>query len=732
MLSENKIKRIIDIALEVLWLAIIFFVPIFFLRQCHNNFEIPKNILFQILTEILLFFYVVKLVISPKDQNWLKRIKKFWPAIIFIFILGISTVFSQVKWFSFWGSWERRMGFLTWSHFFIFSLILFLNLKSKKQIYRILVSILCSSVFVVVYGLMQSQGLDIFAWTYDPFERGRIFSTIGQPNFLGSWLLLVLPLPFVFSYHRNFKVKILTFLFFLLLLYILFLTKSRGAIVGLFALFAFLLFAWLWSKNKKLIIIPILFFLIIIIFLFSNQTNVKDSNEPSISLPFLARLHSFTNLQEAGQYRLKHWQASLDLIKQRPILGYGIATQRFNFPKYYQPEFAIYEKPNIYLDYAHNDILDVLLSAGFLGLISYLLFLGYVFWGGWKYFLNKSKKVESRIMTLLLMAGLFGYLISILFSFHVTSTLLYFWLFSCLIIILSRFPQGIFRESKENRTINLNSFRGFLIILFLALTIIFIYFFNFKLFLSSSFFLESQKDKAKGDWTESIFQNEKAIYFSQSDPYFRQEFGLTSYQAARLSLVGHQQRIKWVDAGIQSIKEIPRERRPIEALIWLPWLMTVKAELTQEDSDFKEAEIYFQEVVDFTPQTALIYNKWTELKIIQHDYSKAIEMANKALSLYPDLSHPHLNQEHLQDITEEIALVHMNLIQAYQAQNKLDEALDYCQKSIYLIVKAFPLPYPSFLGYFYQQMISILQEQGEIDATQFWNNHFKSLGFINL
>ena len=732
MLAGNKIKKIIDIVLESLWLVIIFFIPVFFLRQCHNIFEIPKNILFQILTEILLFFYIVKVIILPQTKRRWAKIKLFWPAFIFIFILGISTILSQVRWFSFWGSWERRMGYLTWFHFFIFSLILFLNIKNKKQIYHILISIVFSSILVVFYGLIQSQGLDIFAWTYDPLVMGRIFSTIGQPNFLGSWFLLVLPIPLSFLYHRSFGMKVLALSFSLLLLYTLFLTKSRGAIIGLIALLGFLFFAWTWRKNKKLTIIPILCIFFTVFFLFSSQSNVQESNESAISLPLWARIKSFTNLREAGQYRLMHWRASLDLIEQRPILGYGTATQRFNFPKYYQPEFTIYEKPNIYLDYAHNDILDILLSAGVLGLISYLLLIGYVFLTGWKYFLEKSEDSNCQTIVLLLMAGLFGYLVSILFSFHVMSTLLYFWVFSVLIIILSKFPQVILKESNQGENIDLTIFKSLLIIFLLLLTIISIYFFNFKLFLSSSSLMEARRAKANEDWVESVSQHEKSIYFSQSDPYFRQEFGLTTYQLARISsTVNQQQKLKYINKGIQSIKTVPEKIRPIESLMWLPWLMTIKADLTRKETDFIEADKYFEKVAKFTPKTALIYNKWAELKISKNDNDGAIEMSNKALSLYPDLSHPDLNEEHLQKIVGEIVLAHVSLIQVYQRQQRLDEALDYCQKSIYLIVKAFPLPYPSFLGYFYQQMIFILQETGEEDLAQFWANHFKSLGVVN-
>ncbi|OQX71451.1 hypothetical protein B6D52_01415 [Candidatus Parcubacteria bacterium 4484_255] len=733
MLKEDKIEKIIDIILEIFWLTIIFFVPVFFLRQCDNVFEVPKNILFQTLTEFLLFFYVIKIILFPKDKNRWTKIKAFLPFFIFIFILGISVIFSQVRWFSFWGLWERRMGYLAWLHFFVFSLVLFLSIKSKKQIYRILISIIFSSILVVFYGLIQSQGLDIFVWTYDPFKQGRIFSTIGQPNFLGSWLLLVLPVPliFLYRYRRNFKIKVLAIFLFLLSLHTLFLSKSRGAMVGLVALFIFLFFAWAWKKNKKLIIIPIFCFIFIPFFLFFVQTDVQKPNQSSIYSPFLSRLQSFANLRKIGRYRLMHWRASLDLIKQKPILGHGIVAQRFNFPKYYQPEFAIYEKPNTYLDYAHNDILDVLLSAGLLGLISYLLLVGYVFIRGWRHFLEKSEKTDSQIIVLALMAGLFGYLVSILFSFHVIDTLLYFWLFCVLILFLSAPFPVVLRRPNQSREINLISLKGVLIVFFLFLTIASVYFFNFKLFLSNHFLLKARKAKASGDWSEAISQHERAMYFSPSDPFFRQEFALTLYQMARFPSISSCQKLKYTNMGIQAIKAIPEKRRPIESLMLLPWLTSVKAYLTQKEADFDKAEKLFQKVADFSPQTALIYGKWAELKIARQNNNEAIEMSEKALSLYPDLSHPHLNQEHLQSIAREMIWIYMNLVQIYRREQKLDKALDYCQKSIYLIIKSFPPPYPSFLDYFYGQMISILKEQGEEELSQFWANHLKSLSFAN-
>jgi len=53
---------------------------------------------------------------------------------------------------------------------------------------------------------VNSWGFDFVDW-YEPASRTfRIFSTIGQPNFLGSWLLLVIPIIVLFLIHASKKI----------------------------------------------------------------------------------------------------------------------------------------------------------------------------------------------------------------------------------------------------------------------------------------------------------------------------------------------------------------------------------------------------------------------------------------------------------------------------------------------------------------------------------------------
>jgi len=100
------------------------------------------------------------------------------------------------------------------------------------------------------------------------------------------------------------------------------------------------------------------------------------------------------------------------------------------FPQYYTPESALWEKVNNFADRAHNDFLDTLLVSVVFGLISYLFLIGFVFWPGLKHLFRK----KFELSLLVLLTGVFGYLISLQFSFHIVPSAFYFWSYLALIL----------------------------------------------------------------------------------------------------------------------------------------------------------------------------------------------------------------------------------------------------------------------------------------------------------
>ena len=450
-MRKDIVSTFLNKIIEVGWLLIFGICPIFFSLICYSDFVISQYFLFCLLTEVILFFWLIKIILVPKYPSTQvpKYPRAILPAVIFIFILGLAIIFSQSPYQSFSGSYSRKMGYLTWLHFFAFFLILFFNLKRKKQIKRIFKTILFSSLVVITYGFCQFLGFDFVDWYEPASQTFRIFSTIGQPNFLGSWLLLIIPIIVYFFIKIFYRLKedkspkqqlkaglIISLLF--LAIFSLALTQSRGAWIGFF--FSFFFFSIIYNflqKQKRLAILLIILLFVIIIFTIYMNFNPLPLKSAD---PFLvSRLKSLTALRHSvtGQARIRDWAIALDLIKQKPILGYGMETQSFNFVKYYEPEWALVERINVYADRAHNDFLDTALVSGILGLLSYLFLIGSVFYFG----LKNVFKNKSQLTVLVLLTGLFGYFISLQFSFHVIPTAIYFWGYMAIILKISRLPK---------------------------------------------------------------------------------------------------------------------------------------------------------------------------------------------------------------------------------------------------------------------------------------------------
>ena len=294
----------------------------------------------------------------------------------------------------------------------------------------------------LVYGSLQIFGLDIFPWSESSFFSHRIFSTLGQPNFFASWLLLTGPIIIYFllrfkrqtnmSVFKKYFYRPLFICLFLFYLIILILTQSRGGWIGFFFGMLFLALLILYKKNKQIIFTCLLSFFIvfIIIIVFLNSfNNLVAGPEDSFTVK---RLKSITNLAQTGKLRLIWWQNSIDLISQSPVIGHGPETQHSLFIPYYQPEYAALEAINVFPDRAHNDLIDMILVSGMLGLLAYLFLIISVFYAGLK-FVIKTQFNENSLMILVLVTGVLAYLISLQFSFHIIPTAVYFWAYLAII-----------------------------------------------------------------------------------------------------------------------------------------------------------------------------------------------------------------------------------------------------------------------------------------------------------
>lgn len=352
--------------------------------------------------------------------------------ICYLILIVISTLNSVSVYHSIWGSYAREEGLLALVFYILFYFISKNNFKLDfltVKYYLYLVSI------VAIIAVFQYFNLDILKVIYPKILiNSKITSTIGNRNFLGSYLVLFFPLS-VWYYIFNGQIK---FICISGLLYLtLLMTLTRGAWLG--ALFSVVLMSVYVLKKKKSKIyisnmfkIFCLFFIITIIF--EYNTSIVFGRFISIGKDLAAVFttnNSFST--ESGFQRIFLWQKTLELIRQKPFLGWGPDTLGLIFNKIFSNDLTIIGMNGVF-DKAHNEYLQIAYASGIPALLTYLIFLFSVLRKAW-FSLNKNS------VTVPIFCSVVGYLVQAIFNISVVSVAYIFWIFLGALMYLSNEKQ---------------------------------------------------------------------------------------------------------------------------------------------------------------------------------------------------------------------------------------------------------------------------------------------------
>jgi len=356
-----------------------------------------KNIVFRSL--VLLGIFFVAWYTLHKDKISVKKYLIFLAFIVFLLVQILATIFGVNVINSTLGNFERMDGLLNLISLALYFLFLINTFKSTKDWLWIFRASIIASLLVVAYELFGRWG-----WIGDtpiPHKSG----TIGTTLYFGSYLMFNVffaLLAYYIDRHRYWKIFYL--LSIILEVVFIFINASRSSMIGLVAGMGLLLVFMFFRVNKKL---KILFISLIIIFLSLVGLVIAQRNSAWVqNIYFLERLTNISRDDFSTNNRLLTWQVSLKAFYDKPILGYGPENAVYAVSKYHNPEVS-----EQWFDRAHNFVLDHLLNAGILGLLSFLAIFVLAFKASWHY-LKKHYFLAATLM-----ATLVAYLISNLFTF---------------------------------------------------------------------------------------------------------------------------------------------------------------------------------------------------------------------------------------------------------------------------------------------------------------------------
>lgn len=184
--------------MEVAWLAAVAAVPLFFNFSSAQTFEPDKMFLVRLLAIFASAAWLltrIDLGGMPDRTDLLSflRIPLMKPILFLALAFIISSLFSIIPSMSWLGSYQRAQGTIALLCYIILFLIIAAEMRKAIQLERFKFILVLTSVPVAIYALLQSFGLDPLSWKG---IANRSAGTIGNPIYLGGYLVMVLPLTF--------------------------------------------------------------------------------------------------------------------------------------------------------------------------------------------------------------------------------------------------------------------------------------------------------------------------------------------------------------------------------------------------------------------------------------------------------------------------------------------------------------------------------------------------------
>ncbi len=598
------------------------------------------------MTAVVIFFLTLAKFILPGKITIPKN-----PILIifaaFVLVQLVSTFFSMDKFTSIFGFPSRLNGGLIsqLAYLIIFTgFLVNLNFEKAK---KILIAIVISALAVSFWGipahfdkdpscLVLVGKLTSSCWKQDFNPTLRIFSTLGQPNWLASYLVLILPISITFLLKlKNKKSRIFFFISTSLIFWAIILTNSRAGVLGLvvsLAVFAILLGIKNLKENLKTILsLAIIFATITLFFGTTLTTRTQEAitnNQPSalsVQPSAISNKPTQTALTiegtESGRIRLIVWQGAINIFKHSPILGTGPETFVSSYFMFRPASHNQTSEWEFFYNKAHNEFLNYLANTGAVGFIAYALFLIASLVSIFK--LQKNSLIAKAIF-----AALIGYLTTIFFGFSTVATQVTFFTLVASAILLAKNQQTLEID------IHLKENFKFPAILTVALISLFISSFVLRSYLSNVF-----EKRAEGQ-TDNSFQKELTAYtnsiraFPYPNPYLLASYS-SSMALASVSVEDENQKDELATRSNQ-LAQKALTLSPNNFLIAQRVAKTYALLVPVDDNYKDEAQNITEKLIKLAPNYPTTYLTNAKIYVILEDNEMAASSVNKALQLKPD------------------------------------------------------------------------------------------------
>ncbi|MDP9226808.1 MAG: O-antigen ligase family protein [Actinomycetota bacterium] len=297
------------------------------------------------------------------------------PVLAFLLTSMASTLFAVNLTLALFGTHARMLGLASTVDFVVLYLAIVMLVRTRHEAFAVAIAALAVAFPVLGYELVQMLGRDPFSWSNA--DVNRPFSTLGEATALAQYLMTLALGTFALGLLAErlgpaLRALVLTYALFLLAGAVF--TGTRSALLGL-AAGGVLLIVMTWraypSQRARTITIvgsaATAGALIAILLLSPQGARIAAT----LKSPTVEDEDISSSVDPSVATRLALYRIGVDMVRERPILGYGPDNFTAGLPQY-RPERADVEVRQSLPTSAHSWVFQVATSSGLVGLGCFL------------------------------------------------------------------------------------------------------------------------------------------------------------------------------------------------------------------------------------------------------------------------------------------------------------------------------------------------------------------------
>jgi putative inorganic carbon (HCO3(-)) transporter len=394
-------------------------------------------ILTYLLTIIITTAWIIRMLFEKKFI--FRRTYLDLPLVLFLAVQLLSLMLSIDPRTSWLGYYSRFNGGLV--SFICYSLLYwaFVSNMDRTAAVKAVNTAIFAAGLISIYAVLEHFGIDAKLWVQD--VQARVFSTLGQPNWLAAYLAALLPVSIsrTLEAKTRFSKTAFAACSLLFLLSIIFTKSQSGIAVMLVTLFVYMFLMLLRQKKTKTIAISVAAFILLVIVNFRYvTTGFKSLSDLFTTQDLTAYTENVSKRIVGGTsstlIRRIVWQGAFEIWKSSSkTFWLGTGPETFGMAYYQHRPIAHNYTSEWELLYnkAHNEFVNFLATTGVLGLGSYLLLLGAML-----YILIRSATQKVILTETAILVGWLSIPITNFWGFSVVIIQILMFLFPAFIITL--------------------------------------------------------------------------------------------------------------------------------------------------------------------------------------------------------------------------------------------------------------------------------------------------------